>query len=111
MSMLEDGNKCRIGELIKWVSNWGMLQNMSMSKVSVNNLRDIIIWANNDHKSANCILDDLLGSSCLSCPFCVSDNLPKCASSDKLFDTLEWGNGVRYVWHTRTKRFNGLDEM
>ena len=89
MSMLEDGNRCRIGELIKWVSNWGMLQNMSMSKVSVNNLRDIIIWANKDHKSANCILDDLLGSSCLSCPFCVSDNLPKCASSDKLFDTLE----------------------
>ena len=89
MSMLEDGNKCRIGELIKWISNWGMLQNMSMSKVSVNNLRDIIICANNDHKNANCILDDLLGSSCLSCPFCVSDNLPKCASSDKLFDTLE----------------------
>ena len=89
MRMLEDGNRCRIGELIKWGSNWGMLQNMSMSKVSVNNLRDIIIWANNDHKSANCILDDLLGSSCLSCPFCVSDNLPKCASSDKLFDTLE----------------------
>ena len=89
MSMLEDGSRCRIGELIKWISNWGMLQNMSMSKVSVNNLRDIIIWANNGHKSANCILDDLLGSSCLSCPFCVSDNLPKCASSDKLFDTLE----------------------
>ena len=89
MSMLEDGNRCRIGELIKWISNWGMLQNMSMSKVSVNNLRDIIICANNDHKNANCILDDLLGSSCLSCPFCVSDNLPKCASSDKLFDTLE----------------------
>ena len=87
--MLENANKCRIGELIKWISNWGVLQNMSMSKVSVNNLRDIIIWANNDHKSANCILDDLLGSSCLSCPFCVSDNLPKCASSDKLFDTLE----------------------
>ena len=87
--MLEDGNRCRIGELIKWISNWGMLQNMSMSKVSVNNLRDIIICANNDHKNANCILDDLLGSSCLSCPFCVSDNLPKCASSDKLFDTLE----------------------
>ena len=20
--MLEDGNKCRIGELIKWISNW-----------------------------------------------------------------------------------------
>ena len=89
MSMLENANKCRIRELIKWISNWDMLQNMSMSKVSVNNLRDIIIWANNDHKSANCILDDLLGSSCFSCPFCVSDNLPKCASSDKLFDTLE----------------------
>lgn len=87
--MLEDGNKCRIGELIKWISNWGMLQNMNTTKVSVNNLRDIIIWANNNHKSANCILDDLLGSSCLSCPFYISDNLPKCASSDKLFDTLE----------------------
>lgn len=87
--MLEDGNKCRIGELIKWISNWGMLQNMDTTKVSVNNLRDIIIWANGNHKSADCILDDLLGSSCLSCPFCVSDNLLKCASSDKLFDTLE----------------------
>ena len=87
--MLEDGNKCRIGELIKWISNWGMLQNMNTTTVNVNNLRDIIIWANNDHKSANCILDDLLGSSCLSCPFCVSDNLPFCASSDKLFSLLE----------------------
>ena len=89
MSMLEDGNKCRIRELIKWIHNWGMLQNMNMTKVNVNNLRDIIMWANGNHKNANCILDDLLGSSCLSCPFCVSDNLPKCASSDKLFDTLE----------------------
>ena len=99
MSMREDGNKCRIGKLIKWISNWGsmlkisnwgsMLQNMNMTKVNVNNLRDIMIWANNDRKSANCILDDLLGSSCLSCPFCVSDNLPFCASSDKLFDILE----------------------
>ena len=89
MSMLENANKCRIRELIKWIHNWGMLQDTNVTKVSVNNLRDIMIWANNDHKSANCILDDLLGSSCLSCPFCVSDNLPKCASSDKLFDTLE----------------------
>ena len=89
MSMLEDGNRCRIGELIKWISNWGMLQNMSMSKVSVNNLRDIIICANGKHKNINCIIDDLLSSSCLSCPFCVSDNLSSCASSDKLFDTLE----------------------
>lgn len=87
--MLEDANRCRIGELIKWISNYGMLQNMNMPKVSVNDLRDIIICANNDHKSANCILDDLLGSSCLSCPLCVSDNLHKCASSDKLFGILE----------------------
>lgn len=62
---------------------------MNMPKVSVNNLRDIIIWANGNHKSADCILDDLLGSSCLSCPFCVLDNLPFCASSDKLFNILE----------------------
>ena len=109
--MLEDASKCRIGELIKWISNQGMLQDMNVPKVSVNNLRDIIMCANNDHKSANCILDDLLGSSCLSCPFCVSDNLPKCASSDKLFGILEWGNGARYVWHTKTRRINELDEM
>ena len=90
MSMLEDGNKCRIGELIKWISNTGgMLQNMNMRKVSINNLRDILIWANGKHKNINCIIDDLLSSSCLSCPFCVSDNLPSCASSDKLFDMLE----------------------
>ena len=89
MSMLENANKCRIGELIKWISNWSILQNMNMPKVSINNLRGIIIWANGNHKSADCILDDLLGSSCLSCPFYVSYNLLKCASSDKLFDTLE----------------------
>ena len=42
--MLEDGSKCRIGELIKWISNsGGMLQNMNMRKVSINSLRDIII--------------------------------------------------------------------
>ena len=86
---------------------------MSMLKdivdsISVNNLRDIIIWANNDHRSADCILDDLLGASCFCCPYYISDNLPKCAFG-KLSNTLEWGNGVRYVWHTRTKRFNGLD--
>ena len=89
---------------------------MSMLKdivdsISVNNLRDIIIWANGKHKSINCIIDDLLSSSCLSCPFCVSDNLPSCASSDKLFDTLEWDNGVKDVWQTKTSRINGLDEM
>ena len=89
MSMLEDASKCRIGELIKWISNRGMLQNMNMRKVSIYNLRDIIIWANGKHKNINCIIDDLLSSSCLSCPFCVSDNLSSCASSDKLFDTLE----------------------
>ena len=88
--MLEDGNRCRIGELIKWISNWGsMLQGTNVTKVSVNNLRDIMIWANNDHKNANCILDDLLGSSCLSCPFCVSDNLSKCNLSDRLFGVFK----------------------
>lgn len=60
-----------------------------VDSISVNNLRDIIIWANNDHRSADCILDDLLGASCFCCPYYISDNLPKCASSDKLFDTLE----------------------
>ena len=79
-----------------------------VDSINVNNLRDIIIWANGNHKSADCILDDLLGSSCLSCPFYVSYNLLKCASSDKLFDTLEWGNGVRYVWHTKTRRINEI---
>ena len=83
MSMLEDASKCRIGELIKWISNRGMLQDTNVPKVSVNNLRDIIMCANNDHKSANCILDDLLGSSCLSCPFCVSDNLVHCFVADE----------------------------
>ena len=87
--MLENANKCRIRELIKWISNWSMLQDTNVTKVSVNNLRGVIIWANGNHKKINCILDELLGSSCLSCPFCVSDNSPFCASSDKLFDTLE----------------------
>lgn len=87
--MLEDASRCRIGELIKWISNWGILQDTNMPKVSVNNLRDIIMCANGKHKNINCIIDDLLSSSCLSCPFCVSDNLSSCASSDKLFDTLE----------------------
>ena len=84
---------------------------MNMRKVSINNLRDIIIWANGKHKNINCIIVDLLSSSCLSCPFCVSDTLPSCASSDKLFDTLEWDNGVKDVWQTKTRRINGLDEM
>ena len=89
MKMIEDTGKRRLRECIKRISNWGILQNMNMPKVSINNLRGVIIWANGNHKNINCILDELLGSSCLSCPFCVSDNLPFCASSDKLFDTLE----------------------
>ena len=88
MSMLENANKCRIRELIKWIHNWGMLQDESNNIISYS-LEEIINWADAGHKSTNCILDDLLGSSCLSCPFCVSDNLPKGASFDKLFDTFE----------------------
>ena len=62
---------------------------MNMRKVSINNLRAVIIWVNGKHKNIDCIIDELLSSSCLSCPFCVPDNLPSCASYDKLFDTLE----------------------
>ena len=29
----------------------------------------------------------------------------------KLIRTLEWGNGVRDVWYTKTRRVNELDEM
>lgn len=64
-----------------------MLENI-VDSISVNNLRDIIIWANNDHRSADCILDDLLGASCFCCPYYISDNLPKCAFG-KLSNTLE----------------------
>ena len=50
-----------------------------VESISVNNLRDITIWANGNHKNINCIIDDLLGASCFCCPYYISDNLPKCA--------------------------------
>ena len=50
-----------------------------VDNISVNNLRDIIIWANGNHKNINCIIDDLLGASCFCCPYYIPDNLPKCA--------------------------------
>ena len=81
-----------------------------VDSISVNNLRDITIWANGNHKNINCIIDDLLGASCFCCPYCISDNLPKCAFG-KLSHTLEWGNGIKYVWQTKPKRFNELDGM
>ena len=52
-----------------------------VDSISVNNLRDITIWANGNHKNINCIIDDLLGASCFCCPYYISDNLPKCAFS------------------------------
>lgn len=54
-----------------------------VDNISVNNLRDIIIWANGNHKNINCIIDDLLCGYCHSCPFCVSDNLVHCFMTDE----------------------------
>ena len=50
-----------------------------VDSINVNNLRDIIIRANGNHKNINCIIDDLLGASCSCCPYYIPDNLPKCA--------------------------------
>ena len=50
-----------------------------VDSINVNNLRDIIIWANGNHKNINCIIHDLLGPSCFCCPYYISDNLPICA--------------------------------
>ena len=89
--MIEDTvdiNRCRFRELIKWVNNWGVFQDESNNIISYS-LEEIINWADAGHKSTNCIIDDLLGSSCLCCSFCVSDNLPKCNLSDRLFGVFK----------------------
>ena len=59
-----------------------MFQDESNNIISYS-LEEIINWADAGYKSTNCIIDDLLGSSCLCCSFCVSDNLVHCFMSDE----------------------------
>lgn len=46
-------------------------------------LEELTDWMKCKRKRTDCVCDELLCGYCLSCPFCISDNLVHCFMTDE----------------------------